>query len=164
MENTPLEKQSKTTKKFLGFQIGTLNLALPVESVSKVIPYTTIHSSGLNELGIIHVGNRDLTVVDLYRRLFKTPHESSSSNKGYFVLTINSVKESFAIWVPESPSLLDILLSNIRVLPESYRRRDSLEIATHVALFSHLNTQKTIFLLDADALVPPLTHTGNKNS
>jgi purine-binding chemotaxis protein CheW len=42
----------------------------------------------------------------------------------------------------------------IRVLPESYRRSDTLEVASHVVVIGQEAAPLTLFLLDVDLLLP----------
>jgi purine-binding chemotaxis protein CheW len=49
---------------------------------------------------------------------------------------------------------MEIPLSAIRLLPESYRRADTLEVASHVAVIPQDKESITIFLLDVDLLMP----------
>lgn len=72
--------------KLLTFPIGKLNLALHIDHVTKIIRYTTIYSSGLNHVGLAHVEDKEITVVDLHKRLFKTPLPTESDDKTYLVL------------------------------------------------------------------------------
>ena len=140
--------------KLLIFNIGSLNLALPVEFVVKVANYTNIYSSGLNHLGMAHVGDRDITIIDLHKRLFEVSQIPQSGEKAYFIVVRNNSGEQFGILVTKTPSLIDVQSSLIRGLPESYRRADTLEIASHVAVIRQEDTSATIFILDADMLLP----------
>lgn len=139
--------------KLLLFSLGNLNLALPIDAVKKVINYTPIHGSGLSSFGIANIDNQELTVIDLHKKLFKVSQTQISGEKGYLILVINSLGEYFGIWVQETPTLQDIPLSQLRVLPESYRRSDTLYIASHVMVIPQKNNPKTVFLLDIDRLL-----------
>ena len=140
--------------KLLIFNIGSLNLALPVEFVVKVVNYTNIYSSGLNHLGMAHVGDREITIIDLHRRLFQTSQIPQSGEKAYFIVARNNRGEEFGILVTKTPSLIDVPSSQIRALPRSYRGADTLEIASHVAVIPEEDTSVTIFILDTDMLLP----------
>ncbi len=140
--------------KLLMFNIGSLNLAVPVELVVKVVNYTNIYSSGLNHLGMARVGDGDITIIDLHKRLFEVSQIPQSGEKAYFIVVRNNSGEQFGILVTKTPSLIDVQSSLIRALPESYRRADTLEIASHVAVIPQEDTNSTIFILDADMLLP----------
>jgi purine-binding chemotaxis protein CheW len=49
---------------------------------------------------------------------------------------------------------MEVPLSTIRVLPESYRRADTLEVASHVAVIPQEAGSLSVFLLDVDQLLP----------
>jgi purine-binding chemotaxis protein CheW len=92
-------------------------------------------------------------VIDLHKKLFKVSQSQISGQKGYLIIVLNSLGEYFGIWVQETPTLQDIALSQLRVLPESYRRSDTLAIASHVMVIPQENNSKTVFLLDVDQLL-----------
>jgi purine-binding chemotaxis protein CheW len=139
--------------KLLQFSVGKLQLALPVAPVRKVIRHIPVHGSGSSAFGIAHVEDTEITVVDLPRILFKTPRSPGPEWKGYLILALNSTGETLGLWVEETPSLLDIPLSRLRVLPESYRRSDTLAIASHVTVIERDGLSLTVFLLDLERLL-----------
>lgn len=144
------------TQKFLVFSIGKLNLALSVPIVEKVLNYTTIHSSGTTASGIIHLENRSIMVIDLYKRLFNVKQANISQAKQFLILAKNTANESFGILISESPTLFDVSLAQVRVLPDSYRQNDTLNIASHVMMIPYKDDSLTVFLLDCDRLVNPV--------
>lgn len=150
-------KSTGNSTKLLVFAIGNLNLALPVEYIQKVINYTTIYSSGLNDTGLAHVGDREITIIDLHKRLFKTSQVLESGAKCYFIITKKIEGEEFGILVAQTPTLVDVPLAQIRTLPESYRRSDTLGIASHVTIIPQEKGQLTVFLLAVDRLIPQLS-------
>ena len=155
-EDTALSKarQVEPLLKLIVFAMGNLTLALRIESVYKVVNHTPVHSSGANHVGVAHLGELEVTVVDLYQRFFKSNQSSAFATGGYLVIVKNTTGELYGIPVPETPTLVEVPLSLLRVLPESYRRADTLEVASHVAVFPHEGTQLTVFLLDVDLLLP----------
>lgn len=140
--------------KLLVFELQNLNLALPVDLVERVVNYTPVFSSGTSCTGIAQVGDRDITVIDLYSRLFKSVQPWEAGRKGYLIITHNTTGESFGILVPQAPSIADVPLDNFRVLPESYRRSDTLSVATHVIHLPSALQELTIFYLDVNLLLP----------
>jgi purine-binding chemotaxis protein CheW len=158
MSQVQTKSQATTTKqvKLVTFGVGNLNAALHIDVVQRVINYSTIYSSGLNHFGIINLGDQEITVIDLHKRLFNTSQPVNPSKPGYLVLVKNSVNEIFGIVVSEAPSLLDVSLDNIRVLPPSYRQADTLSIASHVTVIHQEQGELAIFILVPDELVPPV--------
>jgi chemotaxis signal transduction protein len=139
--------------KLLIFKIGKLTLALHIERVKKVIDYVPVYSSGLNHVGIIHLEDKEVTVVDLHKKLFRVKQSNDFDFKTYLILARTSNQEQFGIIVNQTPSLFEIPMSQIRVLPESYRRSDTLEIASHVTIIEQKNESLTVFLLDSNRLI-----------
>lgn len=139
--------------KFLLFDVEKLHLALSVDRVQKVINYTPVFGSGLSSFGVAHIDNQEITVIDLHQQFFKTSSEISPSQKGYLILTKTTIGETFALWVAQTPTLIDVSLSQIRALPESYRRADTLGAASHVMLIPSEKETMTVFILDVDRLI-----------
>jgi chemotaxis signal transduction protein len=169
---------AQSTLKLLVFPVGNLYFALPVDYVSRVIKQDRIYSSGLGSVGMIRTDDREITIIDLHKKIYLT--SLTKETKGYFVLTQNNRGEQFGIHTAITPSIFEVPLSQIRQLPSSYRQADTLGIASHVTLidqqelsaknvaqdFSGLRKQQsssqdagensemaTIFLLDVDRLL-----------
>lgn len=155
-DDSGLAKARQTTPilKLVVFAMGGLHLALRIESVYKVVNYTPVYSSGLNYVGVTHLGDQEVTVVDLHQRFFKASPISKSDPDNYLVIVKNTTGELYGIPVTNTPLLIEVPLSMIRVLPESYRRADTLEVASHVAVIPQEETPLTVFLLDVDLLLP----------
>jgi purine-binding chemotaxis protein CheW len=66
----------------------------------------------------------------------------------------NTTGELYGIPVAETPVLMEVSLSQVRVLPESYRRADTLDVASHVAVIPQETAPLTLFVLDVDLLLP----------
>lgn len=150
----PKDREVTPSLKLIVFGMGSLNLALPIQSVYKVVNHTPIYSSGLKPVGVAHLGDGEVTVVDLYRQFFKASPFKESDRDSYLVIVKNTTGELYGIPVPETPILQEVPLSQIRVLPESYRRADTLGVASHVAVIPQEVAPFTIFLLDVDLLLP----------
>ena len=154
-------KQSVSTTekiKLLVFPIGSLNGALHIDVVQKVVNLSKVYSSGLNQYGMVNVEGKEITVIDLHKRLFDIPQPFTQEDKKYLLLAQNSADEKFGIIINNTPSLVDISLDNIRTLPPSYRQADTLKIASHVTVID--DDQKnnlTVFILDPDELISPFS-------
>lgn len=138
--------------KLIVFEMGSLNLALPIDSVYKILNYSPIYGTGMNPVGVTHVGEFEVTVVDLYQRFFKSNSTREMGN--YLVLVQNTMGELYGIPIAETPVLMEVSLSQVRLLPESYRRADTLDVASHVAVIPQETTPLTVFVLDVDILLP----------
>ncbi|MGK7932000.1 MAG: chemotaxis protein CheW [Microcystaceae cyanobacterium] len=149
-------EQQKKSLKILIFQVGKLHVALSVDFVKKIIKGAEIHGSGTTEMGITQIDDQNITVIDLHRRLFKRSQSLEEMTHPFLILAKNTIDEVFGILVGDTPTLSDIPLSLVRVLPDSFRRGDTLEIATHVTKLEENGQQITVFILDVDKLVPPI--------
>lgn len=153
----PELSQKRTTAsllKLIVFNMGRLNLALRIESIYKVVNHTSTYGSGLGAVGVTHLGEGEITVVDLHQRFFKASQLSESNLNSYLIVVQNTTGELYGIPVAETPALMEVPRAMIRVLPESYRRSDTLDVASHVAVITQDGTPLTIFVLDVDRLLP----------
>ncbi len=147
-------KSSNSLLKIVVFPIGKLNVALPVYQVRKVIKKTTVYGSGITHVNLTHIEDQEVTVIDLHQKLFKVSQTDLCKGKEYLIITKSLINEPLGIVVTETPTLMDIPLSQIRTIPNTYRDADTLGIASHVAVMSQKNaTTKTIFILDLERIV-----------
>jgi chemotaxis signal transduction protein len=149
-----LSANKNSVIKLLVFDMGKLTLALPILQVQKVIKHQPIHGSGLSHINLTHLEDQEVAIVDLHQKLFKISQSQISSTTGYFIISKNITGEPLGIRVTEAPTLIDIPVANIRLIPDSYRRADTLAIASHVAVIPQKDdTALTIFILDLKRLV-----------
>ncbi len=138
--------------KVIVFGVGRLNLGLRIDVVHKVLNLTQVHGSGLSGVGVAHMEDLELIVVDLQQRLFQSSILEERKH-GYLIVTQNNLGEFYGIPVVVAPTLMEVPLVTIRVLPESYRHADTLGIASHVAVVPQAETSLTLFLLDVEQLL-----------
>ena len=139
--------------KMIVFTVGTFNLALPIEIVYKVLNQIPVYGSGLNGVGIAHVGDLEVTVIDLHRQLFQSSIINETAKKGYLLILHSKSTDLYGIPVASVPVLMDLPLASIRVLPESYRSGDILQMATHVCYLPEEETPLTIFLVNPEQML-----------
>jgi chemotaxis signal transduction protein len=143
---------SDTSIKLLVFEIGKLTLALPILQVQKVVKQIEVYGSGLSHVNLTHFPEQEIAIVDLHQKLFGV--SLTQSDTGYFIISKNIAGEPLGIVVSQAPTLIDVLLKQIRLLPDAYRRADTLAIASHVTVIPDQdNVTKTIFILDLTSLV-----------
>jgi len=146
--------QNQASVKLLVFGIGKLTLALPILQVQKVIRHNPLHGSGLSHVSLTHLDDQEIAIVDLHQKLFKVSLPPQGETKGYFIISKKITQEPIGILVSESPALVDVASNQIRLIPNSYRRADTLEIASHVAVVPQEDgTSQTIFILDLKQLI-----------
>lgn len=146
---TPRTGATTLLVKLITFPIGKLTFAVRIDQVQKVVKLPTIYGSGLKPIGLTRVGDQDVTVLDLDRRLFQT---ESTAATDYLLLIQLTTAEIIGIPVADTPQLLEIAADQIRVLPESYRRADTLALASHIIVLPQETGAQTLFLLDVDCL------------
>ena len=139
--------------KMIVFNVGTFNLALPIEIVYKVLNQIPVYGSGLNGVGIAHVGDLEVTVIDLHRKLFQSSIINETAKKGYLLILHSKSTDLYGIPVSSVPAFMDFPLSSILVLPESYRSGDILQMATHVCYLPKEEPPLTIFLVNPEQML-----------
>jgi len=153
LNSPPTPAGADQREKFLLFNVGKLNLALPIAQVVKILNYQTIHGSGATDAGLVHVEGRSVTLLDLHQQFFKTPAPAPVSAKPFLILVKNSVQEEFCLLVNTTPTLVEVRRSEIRLLPDSYRRHDTLASAAQVMIVKEKGQDFTVFILDPDQLL-----------
>lgn len=133
------------------FALQAVQFALPIESVYQVIRRPAVLTSGLSGIGIAHLGEQAITVLDLHYRFFQTA--SNAAAAGYLILIQPSAGEILGIPVEAVPGMLDIPYSTIRLLPEAYRQRDSFGLASRFAVLEDAEEPLTLFILDLHQLM-----------
>ena len=145
----PRKPEPKTPSlQLLIFKVGTLCLALPIQWVYKVTYYEAVYGSGLSDVGLTQIDNSNVTVIDLHRRIFQSKQACRLSTKPCLVIVQGRNRELYGLLVEDTPTLIDLPTSSIRVLPEAYRKADTLDIAKHVAIVPQGEEKRTIFLID----------------
>ena len=152
LDFTSQSSAGNSTIELLVFEISQLTLALPILQVQKVVKRHQVHGSGLSHVNLAHLSDGEIAVIDLHQKLFGASL-SQSETEGYFIISKKVRIEPLAIAVTQSPNLVNIPLDRIRLLPDSYRRADTLEIASHVTVISQEEQTTTIFILDLERLV-----------
>ena len=143
---------SEPTFELVIFPIGKLNLALKIESVYKVANYEPMSGGELGYIGVTYIDDQEITVVNLYQRLFKSRQSDELPESKRLLIVQNSKGELCGIPIVDTPKLIEVPQSQIRGLPEAYRRADTLEIASHVAVIPQADTKLTLFVVDVDQL------------
>ncbi len=163
---SPLASQrgaAEANLRLVTFVIGNLDLALPIHMVYKVVPQDLVYGSGQYPAGITIVGDQEYTVIDLEDRLFGrslihrdslVPQTMESQIQSYLLLVQLNTGEYIGIPVSQAPTLVEVPLTEIRVLPLSYRKIDTLSIASHIVKIQENDRVKMIFILDINTLAP----------
>jgi purine-binding chemotaxis protein CheW len=150
--NLPQKNTFLHNMKVIVFAIGSLNCGISVFSIYKVVKSTRLYGDDNNWVSMMHIGDREVTILDLHRRLFPNQPLPKSSAQVYIVVLQNSQGDLYGIPVHGIPTLIDLAVDQIRVLPESFRQANALGIASHVAIVPQSSESLTLFLLDVEFL------------
>jgi chemotaxis signal transduction protein len=124
---------------------GNLCIAVPMAGVQKVIRTPEIFKSGERSLGVAHFEAREVIVVDLHQKIYGS---ANPQYERYVVVTEISSGQLYGILCTKLPTLITVPWTELRPLPEEYRKRDPLGIASHVASIVQNGEAQTIFLVD----------------
>ena len=150
-QSSPRQQRSEATLKCITVQLNQLTVALPIDRVGKVIKQTTVLGSGLNHMGVTHYEGNPITVFDLHYHLFQQRQDARGTN--YLIIAKTQNGQKFALPIQGAPNLAEFPSQELRVLPPSYRRADTLGIASHVVrTIAPTGEEVTFFILDTDYL------------
>jgi chemotaxis signal transduction protein len=138
-------QSSQTTLSILVAPFGNLALAVSMAGVQKVIRTPEIYKSGERSLGVARFEEREVIVVDLHQKIYGT---ANPQYEKYVIVTEIPSGQLYGILCTQLPTLVTLPLEELRPLPEDYRKRDPLGIASHVAAIAHNGGTQTIFLVD----------------
>lgn len=152
-----MNEQTTATKtlRVLTFPTGNLTLSVSIESVYRVLSKVPVYGSGERGVGVAHLEDYELTVFDLEYQLFTQKTETSieSSPKSH-IIVVQSQSEVVGLLVKQAPTLMNLPLDRVRLLPASYRKADTLSFCSHVAVLEEKEGTVTVFLLDVERLLP----------
>jgi purine-binding chemotaxis protein CheW len=147
-------KNSQTPLKLIMFSLQTardqgssLLLGVRIEAVDRILGQSQIYSSGRSLAGILHLDDRDITVIDLSHKI-----RGMEMTSPEYVVVLRTQAEPIGIPLTEPPALVEALPANIRQLPAKYRQLDELRMATQVAQVEVENQILTVFLIDPTIL------------
>ena len=150
---------SEETRKFLSLQIETVALIVPIELVFRILSNVEVHNTGDRGYGITHLGEREISVLNLHHHLFQREFPQPTEERAdrmiarYAVAIQSQSGDLYGIPVDRAPALLDVPLSDIRRLPDSYRQVDTLGIASHVAVVREADRPNTYFVIDIEGFM-----------
>lgn len=144
-----------TSVRVVAFKIHTLNLGVPMPSVARVLYEVPVYGTGQNGIGITHLGEKELTIIDLKQQLFGSSYLNSTASErplvgSHVIVAQNQAREQCGLLLDTAPTLIDVPPNSIRVLPDSYRRAE-LGFCNYVAVVPE--TALTMFLLDINCLI-----------
>lgn len=123
--------------------------ALPVGAVLKVIVCPPIQGVVESGIGMVDLGSKTVTVVDLRQNL---PANLQGQDKGSlsgfkssrFLILLQTQNGECGIPIEQPPALTDIPLTTIRSVPLSYRQATGLSFASHMAILPEAQGQEPL--------------------
>lgn len=151
------------------FTIAHHHLALPLTAVLKVVPRSIAQSDAAQNQSIVYLENQPLTLLNLHACLAAIPSSdsaidlrsttlSSPEKSGQLLLIVGLAGDpQWAIAVDQPPTLMELPLSTVRLLPPTYRQQIR-HIACHVAVLTKPPDLLTILLLNLKQAAIGLSH------
>jgi purine-binding chemotaxis protein CheW len=148
---TPQGEPSFERCRAVVFAIAGHFLALPLTAVVKVVSAAAASHLPSAQPSLIYLDNQPITLLNLQPCLsaVATSHASVQPllYPGQFLLIASDQEQLFAISLNQVPTLMELPLSVVRLLPKTYRQSIQ-NIAFHVAVLTHETQTQTILLLD----------------
>jgi chemotaxis protein histidine kinase CheA len=149
---------SQDSVRVITFTIANHQLALPMNAIAKVVNCPPQIAKSASNIELFHFGNHSITVLNLHNH-FKQP---TTTEGKFLVVTKQKKQELYALLVDTPPDLMDVSISAIRQLPESYRQRHSMSIASCVVVLPQVEDVTSIFVIDMEKAIR--TFSGNNLS
>jgi hypothetical protein len=126
-------KQVEPTIELIIFDLGEISFGIPMSKIGRVINNLTQADLQLDPA---------IELLDLHHRLFGT----SITDPTAMVI----FKSDRSYWIPinSPPTLIDIPLDRVRILPAEFRTNSPLGIASHIAMTAIGDNKLTIFILE----------------
>jgi hypothetical protein len=141
LKNTISNKWIETIDKVVAtielivFDIGEVSFGIPMTKIDRVINQATFKKD-------YQIGS-GIEILDLHYRLFEISIVNPTE------IAIFNGDRLFAIPIDSTPTLIDVPLDRIRIIPVEFRTNNPLGIASHIAMISTPNTEVTIFILES---------------
>lgn len=141
------------TPKIILFPLANYWLALPVAAVLKVVNFPPEFRTALNQLGLVRVGDRVIRLLDLH-----SAFNVVAENPEPFLILVQLAPDRVGgIPVSQPPTLLDLSLATVQLLPPSKLEAGPLRIVKYIAIVTSEDSPLEILLLDLEQLaIEPL--------
>jgi chemotaxis signal transduction protein len=106
--------------------------AFPVEAVEKAIVYPAERANLKDGIGIMNIGSKTVTIVDLRHKFTNVDYQNDSSK--FLILFHTQVGELCGLPVEKAPEFFDIDPTTIRSIPQAYREVNQLNFVSHMAI------------------------------
>jgi|GEM_PF-1512218 len=141
--------RSLTEGKYITFKVSTYLLALPIDSVFRVITCPSDLGQTLQEAKLAQMGDRTVMLLNL--RAFLDPllgHVHSGEHRHFLIITQGLEGELYGILVDAPPNLLNIPETSIQPVPQSFHQIGFPAWVSQIAILKQKNESTTILMLD----------------
>jgi chemotaxis signal transduction protein len=119
--------------------------AFPVEAVEKAIVYPPDRAKLRDGIGMMNIGSKTVTIVDLRQKFTNIDSEHDSSK--FLILFHTQSGELCGMPVKDAPEFLDIEPTMIRSIPQAYREVNQLSFVSHMAIVPQENRLEPLQIL-----------------
>lgn len=144
-------------EKYITFKIYSYILALPIDSVFKVVTCPVELSQKLREAKLAQMGQRTVMLVNLLSHLDPNynHHQQENDSLGRFlIIAQGSAGELYGIQVDAPPNILSIAETSIQPVPQSFHNIGLPTWVSRIAILNQKSEPITILMLDINQTLP----------
>lgn len=143
--------KSLAEEKYITFKVSTYILALPIDSVFKVVTCPLELSQMLRATKLAQMGQRTVMLFNLYSSLERNGdrNQQEHDHSGRFlIIAQGSVGELYGIQVDAPPNMLSISETSIQPIPPSFHHIGLPTWVSRIAIVNQKGEPITILMLD----------------
>ncbi|MDZ8055599.1 MAG: chemotaxis protein CheW [Aulosira sp. ZfuVER01] len=142
-------------EKYIIFKVYTYILALPIDSVFKVVTCPVELSQTLREAKLAQMGQRTVMLVNLHSHLNPNYNHQENDHSGRFlIIAQGSAGELYGIQVDAPPNMLSISETSIQPVPQSFHNIGLPTWVSRIAILNQKSEPTTILMLDINQTLP----------
>jgi chemotaxis signal transduction protein len=144
-------------EKYIIFKVYTYTLALPIDSVFKVVTCPIQLSQTLRQAKLAQMGQRTVMLVNLHSHLIPnySHHQQENDSSGRFlIIAQGTAGELYGIQVDAPPNILSIAETSIEKVPHSFHNIGLPTWVSRIAILKHKSEPNTILMLDINQSIP----------
>ncbi|BAZ47750.1 putative CheW protein [Nostoc sp. NIES-4103] len=138
-------------EKYITFKVSTYILALPIDSVFKVVTCPYDLSKMLRSTKLAQMGQRTVMLFNPYSCLERNHDRNQQENDHlgrFLIIAQGSVGELYGIQVDAPPNMLSISESSIQPIPQSFHHIGLPTWVSRIAIVNQKEQPITILMLD----------------
>jgi chemotaxis signal transduction protein len=143
--------QSLVGNKYITFKVYTYILALPVDSIFKVVACPSHLSKTLWEAQLAQMDQRTVMLINLHSYLdpnYNPSQQENDNSSNFLIIAQGSSDELYGIQVDAPPNMLTIDEANIQPVPKSFHNIGLPIWISQIAIINQKNEPITILMLD----------------